>query len=126
MKLYVGNLPHSTTDQELQDLFAPYGEIKSVNIIKDKFSGQSRGFGFVEMGNSEMGQAAISALDGSEVAGRKIKVNEAIAKEARPGGGRGGFGGNRGGSRGGFGGNRGGGSRGGFGGNRDGGSRGSW
>ena len=128
MKLYVGNLAYTVTEQELQDLFAPYGEVKSVNIVKDKFTGQARGFGFVEMGDKDMGQAAIDGLNGNEVGGRKLRVNEALAKEAqgaRPrsfGGDRGG----RGGSRGGFGGN--GGSRGGFGGRDRGGDRGgsSW
>ena len=119
MKLYVGNLAYTVTEQELQDLFAPYGEVKSVNIVKDKFTGQARGFGFVEMGDKDMGQAAIDGLNGTDVGGRKIRVNEALAKKAqgaRPrsfgdrngGGSRGGFGGNRssgGGSRGGFGGN---------------------
>ena len=110
MKLYVGNLAYTVTEQELQDLFAPYGEVKSVNIVKDKFTGQARGFGFVEMGDKDMGQAAIDGLNGTDVSGRKIRVNEALAKEAqgaRPrsfGGDRGG----RGGSRGGFGGSRGG------------------
>lgn len=115
MKLYVGNLAYTTTEQELQDLFAPYGEVKSVNIVKDKFTGQARGFGFVEMGDKDMGQAAIDGLNGSDIGGRKIRVNEALAKEAqgsRPrsfgGGGRGGSRGGFGGSRGGFGGGRGG------------------
>jgi RNA recognition motif-containing protein len=109
MKLYVGNLAYTVTEQELQDLFAPYGEVKSVNIVKDKFTGQARGFGFVEMGDKDMGKAAIDGLNGTDIGGRKIRVNEALAKEAqggRPrsfgdrggrGGGRGGFGGGRGG-----------------------------
>lgn len=117
MKLYVGNLAYTTTEQELQDLFAPYGEVKTVNIVKDKFTGQARGFGFVEMGDKDMGQAAIDGLNGSDIGGRKIRVNEALAKEAQGGGRPRSFGGNRssGGSRGGFGG-----SRGGFGGSRGG------
>lgn len=117
MKLYVGNLAYTITEQELQDLFAPYGEVKSVNIVKDKFTGQARGFGFVEMGDKEQGQAAIDALNGNEVGGRKLRVNEALAKEAQ--GSRPRSFGDRGGNRGGFGGNRGG-----FGG-RDRGDRGS-
>ena len=126
MKLYVGNLAYTVTEQELQDLFAPYGEVKTVNIVKDKFTGQASGFGFVEMGDKDMGQAAIDGLNGNDIGGRKIRVNEALAKEAqgsRPGsfGGRGG----QGGSRGGFGGS---GSRGGFGGRDRGSDRGvsSW
>ena len=113
MKLYVGNLAYTVTEQELQDLFAPYGEVKSVNIVKDKFTGQARGFGFVEMGDAAQGQAAIDGLNDNEVGGRKLRVNEALAKEAagrsprpfgdRSGGSRGGFGGgrDRGGDRGG-------------------------
>lgn len=116
MKLYVGNLSYSMTEQELQDTFAPFGDVVSVNIVKDKFTGQARGFGFVEMGSSEMGQAAIDALNGNEVGGRKLRVNEALAKEAQGSRPRSFGGGDRGGSRGGFGGNRSGGSRGGFGG----------
>ncbi len=112
MKLYVGNLPNSLTDQELQDVFTPFGEVKSVNIIKDKFTGESRGFGFVEMGDAEASQAAIAEVDGKEVKGRKLRVSEAQPRPDRgPGGnGRGGFGGPRGpggGDRGGFGGSRG-------------------
>ncbi len=125
MKLYVGNLAYTVTEQELQDIFAPYGEVKSVNIVKDKFTGQARGFGFVEMADKEMGQAAIDGLNGNEVNGRKIRVNEALAKEAQGGRPRsfGGDRGGRGGSRGGFGG-----SRGGFGGRDRGSDRGgsSW
>lgn len=126
MKLYVGNLAYTVTEQELQDTFAPYGEVKSVNIVKDKFTGQARGFGFVEMGDKDQGQAAIDALNGNEVGGRKIRVNEALAKEAqgsRPRSFGGDRGGSRGGSRGGFGG-----GRGGFGGRDRGGDRGgsSW
>lgn len=112
-KLYVGGLPYSTTDDELRDAFAPHGEVESANVIMDKMSGRSRGFGFVEM-DDDGAQKAIEALDGSEMGGRNIKVNEARPREDRPrggGGGRGGFGG--GGGRGGRGG---GGGRGGYGG----------
>ena len=118
MKIYVGNLSRNVTEQQLQDLFAPYGQVKTANIIKDKFSGESRGFGFVEMMEKSEGEAAISALSGSELGGQRIRVSEAQPRpERRPGGGgfggsRGGFGGSRGGNGGGFGGSNGGGSRG--------------
>lgn len=111
MKIYVGNLANSVTDQELNDLFASYGAVASARIIKDKFSGQSRGFGFIEMSDDEA-QAAINALNGSEVKGNRLRVSEARPPQERTGG----FGERRGGggSRGGFGGSRGGfGSRGG-------------
>jgi RNA recognition motif-containing protein len=114
-KLYVGNLSFQTTQQDLEDLFGQSGQVESVSIVTDRDTGQSRGFAFVEMATSEEAQAAIRALDGKDVDGRALKVNEARPKEDR--GGRGGFGGGRGGSggggRGGFGG---GGGRGGFGG----------
>jgi RNA recognition motif-containing protein len=121
MKLYVGNLPNTITEVELQEVFAPFGEIKSVNIIKDKFTGEPRGFGFVEMAEKDAATAAITELDGKEIKGRKVRVSEAQPRPERTGGGRGGFGGNRsGGSSGGFGGRSGGGDRGGFGGDRGG------
>lgn len=107
MKLYVGNLPNALTEQELHEVFAPFGEIKSVNIIKDKFTGESRGFGFVEMATKEAAEQAIADLQGKEVKGRMLKVSEAQPRPERTGGngGRGGFGGPRGGGdRGGFGG----------------------
>lgn len=120
MKLYVGNLPNTITEAELQEVFTPFGEIKSVNIIKDKFTGEPRGFGFVEMVEKDAATAAITELDGKEIKGRKIRVSEAQPRPERTGGGRGGFGGNRsGGGSGGFGGSRGG-DRGGFGGDRGG------
>lgn len=111
MKLYVGNLPNSISEQELQDVFTPFGEVKSVNIIKDKDTGEPRGFGFVEIADTEAAQTAIAEVDGKEVKGRKLKVSEAQPRPERgPGGnGRGGFGGGRGGfggDRGGFGGSR--------------------
>jgi RNA recognition motif-containing protein len=132
MKLYVGNLPNSLTEIELQEIFTPYGEVKSVNIIKDKFTGEPRGFGFVEMADKDAGTAAITELEGKEVKGRKIRVSEAQPRPERTGGSRGGFGGSRGG--GGFGGSRGGGNggggfggdRGGFGGSDRGPRRNSW
>jgi RNA recognition motif-containing protein len=115
MNIYVGNLSHDLTEDQLKQAFTVYGEVKSVNIIKDKITGEARGFGFVEMPSKEQAAAAIQELDGKDLGGRMLKVNE--AKE-RPAGGRGGFGGPR---RGGFGGGSGGGrSSGGFrGGNRD-------
>jgi RNA recognition motif-containing protein len=111
-KLYVGNLPYSTTSQELNDMFAAHGSVKSADVIMDRETGRSKGFGFVEMGSDEEAKAAITALNGNKINGRPLTVNEAKPREERPGG-RGGFGGG-GGGRGGFGG--GGGGRGGFGG----------
>ncbi len=126
-KLYVGNLSFQTTQQDLEELFAQSGQVSSVSLMTDRDTGQSRGFAFVEMSSEEEAQAAIQALDGKELDGRALKVNEARAREDR--GGRGGFGGGgRGGSGGGFrGGSGGGGGRGGYGGNRGGfgGSRGN-
>lgn len=101
-KLYVGNLPYSTNDAALKDMFANAGAVESAAIIIDKMSGRSKGFGFVEMSNEEEAQNAISMFNGKEVEGRKIVVNEARPMEDRPR--NGGF--NRGGSRGGFGGHR--------------------
>ncbi|MGC9366795.1 MAG: RNA recognition motif domain-containing protein [bacterium] len=76
-KIYVGNLNFQTTEQELTELFQDYGNIVSVDIITDKFTGRSKGFGFVEMENDEEADSAISALDGKDVSGRQIRVNEA-------------------------------------------------
>ncbi len=119
MKLYVGNLAFATSSQELQELFAQAGTVQSASVIEDRDTGRSRGFGFVEMASKEEGEAAIAQLNGKEINGRALNVNEAKPRENRGGGGgRGGFGGNRGGG-GGYNGNRGGG--GGFsgGGNRE-------
>ncbi len=116
MNIYVGNLPYKITENDLRDLFSAYGDVTSVSMIKDKMTGQSKGFGFVDMPDAAQGNAAIQGLNEQAVQGRNIKVNEAKPREDRPrdGGGRGGFGGGgRGGDRGGFGG---GGDRGGFGG----------
>lgn len=117
MNIYVGNLSWNLKDQDLSDLFASYGEVASAKIVIDKFTQRSKGFGFVEMPNDEQAQAAIAQLNGSEVDGRNLVVNESRPKEGGDNGGGykkgGGFGGG-GGSRGGFGG--GGGSRGGSGG----------
>ena len=112
MKLYVGNLAFATSSQDLQELFAQSGTVESASIVEDRETGRSRGFGFVEMATKEEGEAAISALNGKEVGGRALKVNEAKPREPRSGGGgRGGFGGGRGG---GYGGGRGNGGGGGY------------
>ncbi len=104
-KLYVGNLSFDTTDQDLRDVFAEIGTVESTNIIEDRDTGRSRGFAFVEMSSQEEAQNAISELDGKEVDGRNLKVNEAKPRENRGGGGGGrGRGGNRGGGGGGYGG----------------------
>ncbi len=84
-KLYVGNLSFNATEAELRELFGQHGSVSSVNLITDRETGQPRGFGFVEMENGAVG--AISALDGKEVGGRTLKVNEARAREDRGGGG---------------------------------------
>lgn len=96
-KIYVGGLPYSTTEQQLSDLFAAHGSVASARIITDKFTGQSRGFGFVEMATDEEAKAAIAALNGTQLGGRTLTVNEARPQEPRSGGGggRGGFGGRR-------------------------------
>jgi RNA recognition motif-containing protein len=86
MNIYVGNLNFRTTDAELREAFEAYGEVSSVNIITDKFSGKSRGFAFVEMPSDEEGQTAIEALNGSDLGGRALKVNVARPKEDRRGG----------------------------------------
>ncbi len=99
-KLYVGGLPYSTTSSELTDLFSAHGTVESVNVITDKFTGQSRGFGFVEMATKEEAEAAISALNSTELGGRTLTVNEAKPQAPRTGGrdfggGGGGFGSKR-------------------------------
>jgi RNA recognition motif-containing protein len=107
-KLFVGNIDYSVTENDLQDHFGKAGVVVSVNILQDKTSGKSRGFGFVEMGSLEEAQKAIAELNQSELGGRKLTVNEARPMEGRPRGGGGG-GGYRGGGGGGGGGYRGGG-----------------
>ena len=103
MKLYVGNLSFDTTQQSLETLFGEIGTVTSTNLIEDRETGRPRGFGFVEMSSKEEGQNAISQLNGKEVDGREIKVNEAKPQERNGGGGgRGGYGGG-GGGRGGYG-----------------------
>ncbi len=94
-KLYVGGLPYSTTEQQLSELFSQQGTVTSAKVITDKFTGQSRGFGFVEMSTEEEAQKAISALNGTQLDGRTMTVNEAKPQEKRTGGG--GFGGGGGG-----------------------------
>ncbi len=84
MNIYVGNLPYNVTEDELKELFSEFGEVTTVNIITDKFSGQSKGFGFVEMTNDSEADEAIKALDGSELKGRNIKVNQAKPRGERP------------------------------------------
>ena len=93
-KLYVGNLAYAITDQDLKDLFSQSGTVESVAVISDKFTGQSKGFGFVEMADTAAADAAIKSLDSTEFKGRNIKVNEAKPREGGGGGGpRGGSGG---------------------------------
>lgn len=123
--LYVGNLPFTTTEQDLSQLFGQYGTVTKAQVIQDRETGRSRGFGFVEMSSGT--DEAIAALNGAEYQGRRLTVNEAKPREERPrgggggygggGGGRGGYGGGGGGGRGGYGGG-GGGGRGGYGGDR--------
>lgn len=122
-KLYVGNLSYSTTEDDLRQLFSQAGNVKSVSVIKDRDTGRSKGFGFVEMGSDEDAQKAVSQFNGQSFQDRSLKVNVARPREDRPRGG--GFGGPRGGGGGGFGGPRGG-DRGGFGGPRGGGGGRSW
>ena len=116
--IYVGNLPYDTTGEDLVQLFQTYGTVTSGQVIIDKFSGRSRGFGFVEMAHDDEAQAAIDALNGTPYGGRPLTVNEAKPREDRPRGGGGGGGG-----RGGYGGGGGGGGRGGYGGGGGGGGR---
>jgi RNA recognition motif-containing protein len=91
-KLYVGSLPYSTTEQQLTELFSQHGTVQSAKVITDRFTGQSRGFAFVEMATSEEAQKAIAALHGSELGGRTLVVNEARPQEKRPTGSGGGGG----------------------------------
>jgi len=84
MNIYVGSLSYDATEDEVRDVFSSYGEISSISIITDKYSGKSKGFGFVEMPKQEEAEEAIKCLDESEMKGRNIKVNEARPKEERP------------------------------------------
>jgi len=115
-KLYVGNLSYDVDSSELEQLFGAHGTVQSAEIISDRMTGRSKGFGFVEMGSDEEATAAIAALNGQEHQGRALTVNEAKPREDRPRGGGGYGGGGGGGGRGGYGGGGGGGGRGGFGG----------
>lgn len=81
MTLYVGNVPFSLKEEELQNVFSQFGEVTSVKIIKDKFTGKSKGFAFVEMSSSEAGNNAVSQVNGMEVKGRQLKVNEAKPRQ---------------------------------------------
>ncbi|OGS36545.1 MAG: RNA-binding protein [Elusimicrobia bacterium RIFOXYB2_FULL_49_7] len=128
MNLYVGNLSQEVTDQDLKEAFSAFGEVSSCQVIKDKFTRESRGFGFVEMSDKTAADTAINSLNGKDFHGKSLTVNE--ARPRTEGGGRGGNrgggfgGGNRGGGYGGGGGR--GGNGGGYGGGRDGGNRRSW
>ena len=84
MNIYVGNLPYNVTEDELRNMFAAYGDVSSANIITDKYSGESKGFGFVEMPRQSDAEEAIKALNGSSVKGRSIKVNQARPRNERP------------------------------------------
>ena len=99
MNIYVGNLPYKLLDTDLRALFAAYGEVSSVSMVKDKMTGQSKGFGFVEMPNAAEAAEAIQGLNEKAVQGRNIKVNEAKPREDKPRGDRGGFRPREGGSR---------------------------
>lgn len=98
MNIYVGNLSYTTTDDDLRDAFSSYGKVDSARVIMDKMTSRSKGFGFVEMGNQSEAQAAIAGLNGKDLDGRALNVNEARPKTEGGGGGRGG---DRGGYRGG-------------------------
>ena len=84
MNIYVGNLSYSVTEDELREMFSRFGQVTSVNLISDKYSGQSKGFGFVEMAVQSEAEAAIKALDGNAVKGRNLRVNEARPRSERP------------------------------------------
>lgn len=129
MKLYVGNLPFSVGDDELRQMFEPHGQVESAQVVMDRETGRSRGFGFVQMANDGEGNTAIEALNGYAMNGRALTVNQARERTERSGGGggggRGGYGGGGGGGgRGGYGG--GGGGRGGYGGGGGGGRDRDW
>ncbi|MGQ8335984.1 RNA recognition motif domain-containing protein [Sunxiuqinia sp. A32] len=103
MNIFVGNLNYNLTEDDIRDIFEEYGELNSVKVISDKFTGRSKGFGFVEMANDDEAKKAIEELNGAEVEGRNMVVNESIEKKRDS---RGGGGGSRGGNRGGGGFNR--------------------
>ncbi len=108
-KLYVGNLTYNVNNADLEALFAPYGTVQSSQVIMDRETNRSKGFGFVEMSSDSEAKAAINGLHDHEHEGRRLTVNEAKPREERSGGGGGGYGGGGGGGRGGYGGGRGGG-----------------
>ena len=114
-KLYVGNLPYSYRDSDMEQAFSQYGTVSSAKVMMERDTGRSKGFGFVEMSSSDEAQAAIQGMNGQQIGGRGLVVNEARPMEPRSGGGGGGFGGGGGGGGRGFGG---GGGGGGFGGGR--------
>ena len=127
MKIYVGNMSYDTTEEDLQLACEAFGTVESATIIKDKFSGEPKGFGFVEMSSKAEGQAAIDGLNGKELKGRTLNVNEARPRTEKFGGSTGGFGGGKGGygsgKKGGYGGGKGGysgGGKGGYGGGKGG------
>ena len=95
MNIYVGNISFSVTETDLREAFEAFGAVDSAKIIEDRYSGRSRGFGFVEMPNQEEAENAIASLNGKELQGRELKVNEAKPRTDRPRGGGGGFGGGR-------------------------------
>jgi RNA recognition motif-containing protein len=99
MNIYIGNLSYQATEEDIRQAFEAFGQVTNVNIIKDRYSGESRGFGFVEMASKEEGTAAIEGLNGKDLKGRALNVNEARPREERGGGGgrSGGGGGRRGG-----------------------------
>ena len=99
MKIYVGNLSYEVTEEDLRLALEEFGQVESATIIKDKYSGKSKGFGFVEMDSKDEGQAAIDGLNGKELKGRALKVNEARPRTENSGGRGGGYGGGRGGGR---------------------------
>lgn len=88
MNIYIGNLPYSISEDELRDLFAAHGEVSSANIIMDRDSGRSKGFGFVEMPDKAQGEAAVNAINQTDVQGRSVRVNEARPRNDNRGGGR--------------------------------------
>jgi RNA recognition motif-containing protein len=96
VNIYVGNLSFAATEEDLRQLFEPFGTVESAKIVQDKYSGRSRGFGFVEMPSADEAQAAISGLNGKEVKGRALNVNEARPRSEKPRGGGGGRGQGRG------------------------------
>jgi RNA recognition motif-containing protein len=125
MKIYVGNMSYDTTEGDLRLACEAFGKVESATIIKDKFSGESKGFGFVEMSSKAEGQAAIDGLNGKELKGRTLNVNEARPRTEKFGGSTGGYGGDKGGyggGKGGYGGGKGGygGDKGGYGGGKGG------